>query len=118
MIASNEEILEKAIQKAIEGGWSYRGYDWRIQKDFHGNLYMQGLTSDGVEVYDLEQLSVNDIIFNHDFAKALWGNPRINPKPLSVTRDEVNLSTEPGWKYHLQQMVIADDPIQYLGANL
>lgn len=47
-----------------------------------------------------------NVIFNHDFAKALRGEKKIIVGMI-----------EP-WKYHLQQMVIADDPIKYLGENL
>lgn len=36
--------------------------------------------------------AVRDVLFSHDFAKALWDD---------------------GWQYHLQQMVVADDPIDY-----
>jgi len=53
------------------------------------------------------------IIFSHDFAKALWGEEElqhVNQAFSKVVKD--------GWRRHLQQMVIAEDPIKYLGENL
>ena len=46
----------------------------------------------------------NIIIFNHDFAKAFWG------EEIEDTMDIKEL----GWKYHLQQIVLQEYPVQYL----
>jgi hypothetical protein len=56
---------------------------------------------------------VIDIVF-----KALWGETK-DFVELSKTfeRGVVAVAID-GWQYHLQQMVIADDPIAYLGANI
>ena len=97
---SNQEILWEAINRAIEGGW-----------DPSSEL-----------LYYVNELECPVIIFNHDFAKALWGNVPLYTGPFMRVG---NTSIEPkeclsatAWKYHLQQMVIADDPIQYLGQHL
>jgi len=45
-------------------------------------------------------------IYNHDFAKALWLNKR-NYYP-----------DVPAWQYHLQNMVVSEDPIKYLGEHI
>lgn len=89
---SNKEILEKAISKAIEGGFA---------ADFLGDLTVKQI-ADGL----VEQQRARDLIFQHDFAKALW--------PLEYNKVT---DTDP-WDWHLQQMVIAEDPIKYLGENL
>lgn len=49
----------------------------------------------------------------NDFAaaKALWGNKLL-------TGQMIEPFALPAWKCHLRAMVIADDPIQYLGANI
>jgi len=45
-----------------------------------------------------------EIIFNHDFAKALWGTDLTNVEGYQ----------QAAWAHHLQEMVIADDSIKYL----
>lgn len=105
---TRQEILTKAIEKAIAGGWySFAGDvfgkltidDVLIRFNPHG----QGLEWT-VKGHESNWSLVEALIYSHDFAKALW--------PGNAT-DAV-----PDWKDHLQQMVIADDPITYLGENL
>lgn len=90
---SNQQILEKAIQKALDGGWD-------ITKVWDDPTYYE-VEDDGIydsrDYYVKERLSAQEIIFNHQFAISLWGK-----KPLN----------------HLKQMVIAEDPIKYLGENI
>jgi hypothetical protein len=118
-VKDNQAILTKAIQKAIEGGWEQNLHY------LHGNLkdkeaifmkWVSNLELAGDHAYYNydEYFCVLELIFNHDFAKALWGEcttwfnnqygPGIVPKD--------------GYQFHLQQMVIADDPIAYLGENI
>lgn len=98
---TNQEILETAIQKAIDGGWDMYGRkhfaidpagEWLFFYDNpnKGNRNALWKQSEGV-------------IFNQDFAKALWGEA--NEPKLWI----------PYRQFHLQQMVIAPDPIKYLG---
>ena len=71
----------------------------------------------GVGGYNMEPYS---IIFNYDFAKALWGEHRLYYRDI-FPNDEWNASElldKCAWHYHLQQMVIAEDPIKYLGENI
>jgi hypothetical protein len=101
---SNQEILEKAISKAIAGGW--KG-DSKLLYDIWG---LDNLTADVSKLYWL--------IFSHDFAKALWGD-KFNHYMVRDGRDKkAGVIEYATYKYHLQQMVIADDPIKYLGENL
>ena len=111
----DKQILEKVIQKAIEGGWAVfveykvtdglgawasvipeKGKDWQSKI-----VYWQPRES---------------IIFNHEFAKALWGEAVFGT--LAELAGDVPPNRLPHWQYHLQQMVIADDPIKYLGENM
>lgn len=115
---SNQEILEKAIEKAEKNGWA---------KNY--KIKMTWLNDDGTRRITAK-ITIDDwdtyapIIFNHDFAKALWGEelhqeifivPKELNKRFAGTKD---LDIKPTWMYHLQQMVIAEDPVQYLGENL
>ena len=96
---TNQEILEKAIIKAIDGGFE----ESKINET---------------------ELGATGLIFRKDFAKALWGEELhheifIVPKELSKRlAGTKNLDIKPAWQYHLQNMVISDDPIKYLGENI
>jgi len=107
----NKEILEQAITKAIAGGWiSPLIPEWSVAQIVKGGEYD---------------------IFDHDFAKALWGVDRfakaiegvydgnwiISTEEAEESTDKTWLQIIPLWQYHLQQMVIADNPIQYLKEN-
>lgn len=105
---TNQQILEKAINRAIAGGWQSPSQDlvFSTARQF-GRSTMAGYY-------------VNGIIFNKEFAKALWGNE----KDWNTAECEIDDGTGysgylvPLWQGMLQQMVIADDPIKYLGENL
>lgn len=85
---SHQEILIKAIQTAVNNGWEPNEFDMQ----------------------DIDYITRTwPIIFlDHNFAKALWGEEGYTDtgEPAEV------------WQYHLQQMVIADDPIAYLEKNI
>ena len=98
---TNKEILEKAFMIATHNGCQQR--------------------SEEPDVFQIPEA----FIYRHDFAKALWGE-----LPLVETTQELNrLNTHTElkhryvfgtstWEYHLQQMVIAPDPIAYLGEHI
>lgn len=94
---TNKEILEKAIKKAKTHGWD----------------------SGDLEIYAIP-IEAPVIIFNHQFAKALWGEGRMS-STNGLDRGGMNMF-EPkpigDWKSHLQMMVVAPDPIKYLSDNL
>lgn len=77
-----------------------------MQNGFAGNKYGNPEYISKIVLKDnIPNDIVYAIIFNHDFAKALWGG-EIQVVPADPY-------TRVNWKYHLQQMVIADDPIDY-----
>uniref|UniRef100_A0A6M3KBD9 Uncharacterized protein n=2 Tax=viral metagenome TaxID=1070528 RepID=A0A6M3KBD9_9ZZZZ len=89
---TNEQILKKAIEKAVKNGWK------------NGAILLE-LINDGKK-YDVDAVSKARVIFSHDFAKAFF--PKVgcvNPK------DE---TTHNFWQYHLQQMVLCEEPLKYL----
>lgn len=96
------EILNEAIDKAIDKGWNtlFGEFDSVDYDPITGIIKVYFQFKNIFYSY-----SVNDIIYNHGFAKALWG-------------DHLATQTKQAWQYHLQQMVVADDPIKYLGENL
>lgn len=106
-IMTNEQILKKAIKKAELNGFDYciRGNSiFEIANRWHYDEFTGCLSKPGFNAYH-----INEIIFNHDFAKAFWGEleiPIINK--YNDREDEI------AWKFQLQQMVLAEDPIKYL----
>ena len=102
---TNKEILEKAIQKAIDGGYNL------------DKFFVQDASRIICSYSDLHIcLCYEQIIYQHSFAKALWGETTEYEIP-SVAEGKHNW-VKVAWQYHLQQMVISEDPIQYLGENI
>jgi len=94
---SNKEILEKAIQKAIDGGWNPDQTGFKTVKEVWS-------------WYDLDRRGMKAmLIYSKSFAKALWGEDYIANKKMFANH---------AWQYHLQNMVIVDNPIKYLGENI
>lgn len=58
--------------------------------------------------YNLEATQYNSyyyaFIFSHYFAKAFWGEEKSIATSLLLNR----------WQYHLQQMVLKEEPLKYL----
>lgn len=110
---TNKQILQKAIQKAIDGGWT--------------GCHITHSTLEKWVVTDTPKLCIYwttggnayfhpyEFIFNHDFAKALWGDEGFTTTGLKCGKYD---GVQRFWQYHLQQMVISEDPIKYLGENL
>lgn len=115
------EILQKAVDKALANGWRPSGLE-------------TGTEADQLRYAKKHTTKLN--IFDHDFARALWGDDEIQiwyePTEYKTANyqtpfGELSIDSEEdawgelrttAWRYHLQQIVIADDPIQYLGEHL
>ena len=125
----SKEILEKAIRKAIDGGWKgtpYMSLDgdwmgnppkWRVAQPFMDAVIIY--TTGGLDCLDIH-INSEHVIFNHDFAKALWGDEEHGEEDYYSPKhnDCSGSSWLKSWEYHLKEMVIADDPIKYLGENI
>lgn len=87
---TNEEILKKAIEKAEKN-------DYKCP-DVQGYYF--------------------EIIYSHEFAKAFWGEEIKHEHFKFTDGKEHNCGCDTWWEYHLQKMVISEDPIKYLEAFL
>lgn len=105
---TNQEILNKAIEKALSRSWDmydHVKWSWKVvnnpskTESYH---YFVKAQSGGLQ----HSIDISHILFDPDFAKALWGE------------EATEYVATPDWEYHLQKMVVAEDPIQYLGENL
>lgn len=112
---TNKEILNKAIEKAFGNSWEFDNLDkWevtagKVHQTVMNNWYQYIFVyKDQVRVIDIER-----IIYDHSFAKALWPDP----ENYNVSIPSWGKPT-PYWQTRLKEMVIADDPIKYLGENI
>lgn len=110
---TNEEILQRVIAKAVKNG----------VKTEYPLLYRDRSNGDG-----LDDLLVDDeyyrIIFQHDFAKAFWGDKeqchKIHKRAVMIHYcsasgcDGSGLNSDTGWQHHLQMMVLEEEPLLYL----
>jgi len=90
---TDKQILKKAVEKAVESGWTPRIGD---------------VDSSGSPKYE--------IIFSHDFAQKFWGKEK-NTKYVNPKGDEY-VYVKYWWQYHLQQMVLKKEPLKYIGKFL
>jgi hypothetical protein len=92
----NKEILMKAIEKAERNGFNPPfDYDCPVHKNF--NLF---------------EFPYTLFIFSHDFAKSFWRNKQIRTKKC-IDKLYQEILNE-GWQYHLQRMVLQEEPLKYL----
>lgn len=136
----NEEILRKALQKSLDNGWL--NLDGKIVKakdlitseiDIVGAIKFRYI-DESKKINTVDIISpFNSVILSHSFAKAFWGEEdicigcetpteqcfddghcKICDAGASWDDDPGDMDDLPAWKYHLQQMVLAEDPIKYL----
>lgn len=117
---TNQEILEKAIAQAQKGGWVnvFLGSNPKVKdvgEPFHDQDIRYWLTDiDGENGFD-----PFTVIFNHDFAKAFWGEGQPTSElGFHFKMEDGTLTRLPVWQFRLQQQVISDDPIKYLEKGL
>lgn len=122
---TNQQILTKAVKKAqTSGWWTTHDIVYTIDMGWTATVKHGKAVLKPGEGYITILLAENDIIFNHDFAKALWGDEQWFLSDLGEWHksaehpDWLGTDEKLAWQYHLQQMVIATDPIKYLGEHL
>jgi hypothetical protein len=106
----NEEILKKAIERAELNGYRF----WNVRPE------LIELSDEGYWRYKNGKsyyAGVYETIFDLDFAKAFWGTEKIGVSGylysdvIQGVNNEINLEA---WQFHLQQMVLEEEPIKYL----
>lgn len=93
---TREEVLRQALKKAADKGWDLFEYDdFAIAKA--SILFSNKHSAELCDPYS--------VIFNHEFARAFWNWDET---------DQYSKLYGWNWQYHLQQMVLEEDPIKYL----
>lgn len=96
---TNDYIFPKALKKAIKNGLDLSIYGpivsaclgWWVEREH-----------DYIKLSVVETLAPT-VLISHEFAKAFWGT--------GIAMEDLSYSE---WQYQLQQMVLEEDPIQYL----
>ena len=107
---NNEQILKKAIEKAVKNGCKTQFIkDW-IETSF----VLKDTDETDFHLYF-------GIIFSHDFAKAFWGEESIYNKEGMPREDKyktyfynANPENDIVWKWYLQLLVLEEEPLKYL----
>jgi hypothetical protein len=130
---TDQQILTKAIEKAIAGGWKWAREDdpaptpKAVLNQFR--LPVEANDGDGFR----HRVAWETLVYSPPFAQALW--PAGTEEKRWIPEQEITryvdgttytkrghyrtvFTNGRNWRYHLQQMVIADDPIKYLGDNV
>lgn len=113
---TQSQKLEALMQRAIESGWELGECPPEIitiTNDTVTLAYWVDYIEGEDEAKITEEWQFERLIFNHDFARALFGEwPQLMkgviPNGLKSVTDI------PRWQYYLQQAVVSDDPISYM----
>lgn len=108
---TNEEILIKAIKKAVKNG-----YKSVVPKYLHITESGIGMFQENVAEH-IEYLSVDRIIFDHNFAKAFWGEECHSHSDNVSSRDCPYDCEIPKWKKEIQKLALSKDRFQYIKGN-
>lgn len=77
-----------------------------------------GLKVDISDYMSIDGHNFEYLIFNHDFAKAFWGEDKIEyteyPFCYHVNGGDESRCTDTAWRVHLSQMVLEKEPLKYL----
>lgn len=95
---TNEQILKKAIEKANKNGYKAKGWEFQL---------------DSIDAL-LKSKTYFILIFSHDFAKAFWGEEEVYDDNNVEPGTGGDYYVRPKWQIHLQQMVLEEQPLQYL----
>ena len=111
---SKLSILKKAMKVAHKNGWMSQ-YEEIRSIDLHdksiGFYGKKGRSLEGLV------LDISELLFQHEFAEALWGNYLlcIMCGSLSGKCKHNELFCLESWQYHLQQLVLEDNRLSYIG---
>ena len=105
---TNEEILKKAIEKAVKGG-----YNFKLAKEITDQIDYIEAKNIAVASPDTDLVkSMYGVIFSHDFAKAIWGSGPVCSFCFKGPSSKHELFHD--WQYHLREMVLEEDKLKYI----
>ena len=109
---TDKEVLEKALERAIENGLDEsNNFGWQLET-LKVSPKIRNNGSCGTR--DDNEFHINEVVFHHDFAKAFWPSISCHHKGEAYRHSPPCKKGQWGWEYHLQQMVLEENPINYL----
>jgi len=103
---TDEQVLLTAIKQAEENDFVLSDYEYVIGSIENEFINMYSFAPYGTII---DKIHINELIFNKNWAKAFYG------EECDTCNDEIKMCAhQDAWQYHLQQQVIADDPIDYI----
>lgn len=112
---SDSEVLTTCITRAIENGWTPPYLDTPAVAGISFSDYKTRIRFGSI--VGGETLAIEEVIFDHSFARSLWGDEWKTAEILDriPETDTYRIGTiNPSWQFHLQALVVAPDRIQYL----
>ena len=116
---NNEQILKKAIEKAMKNGWDYKNNWHLVPCASYGDecIRIDVITKDGeygcaIKADDFTK-GYYPLLFSHDFVKACCGEEPMNIG-IQMGTDTGEIISLERWQYHLQQMVLEKEPLKYI----
>jgi hypothetical protein len=136
MKTPQEKAVEEAYEKRKAQQWIFVAAIEKAKKNGFvperiPPLYSEPYIKDGGGVGVRGIWATETLIFDHDFAKAFWGeidvtSQRMKPKrvenyskykPLPKPNEseiEYEVTRKPAWQFYLQELVLAEDRLAYL----
>jgi len=115
---TSQEVVMHVIDKAKKSAW--REGDLlvgHVAWSFNGGRVLFTLHYEG-DIFEPNHKDLYGLIFIHGFAKAVWGKKslitREDKKDLKGGTTISIITEQPEWRYHLKEMVLQKDPIDYL----
>lgn len=121
------EILNKIIEKACKQGYTLTQASFDYVANFER---LKSEKEDSVFSYYMKNMKYYDIIFSQDFSKAFWGEKdywqetkctcggAIHPLLDQHFVECMKSKAKRGYKFHLQQIVLKEEPLKYFGEFL
>jgi len=107
---TNKEIFIKAINKAEKNGWEC-SFDYIDEDD----IELENMTFELFNEEYFNRYSVIEIIHNHSFAKAFWGEDKVTIAiEPETTYGNVPRFKCKHWEYQLQRIVLEEDIYKYI----
>lgn len=112
---TNQEILQKAIEKAVENGYKIPN---------NGTITdLEGVLQESEQYPEAFMSFFRGVVTDKDFAKAFWGEDnatvaRTESGDYLIECDPITRRIIRNWQYHLQQMVVSEDSVKYLAKFL
>ena len=110
-----DNILKRAYKKVKDNGFRCKWSDVsraieaeRIVIYDTGKVFRGEWRTKAGYMEETKWFSYYDLIFDHSFAKAFWGEECYYSDENQLFDDRLC------WEYHLQQMVLEKEPLKYL----